>query len=158
MHNPGNGLSAYWLQGTIDERVDKYNTAIKSAFTKNRFRVKNLSIINYWGDQGPLPETLTVNLSRNTAWSLGTEVELQTSEKDDEFNDSTQSRVFKIGKRINYHRIHKEKDASTVSKGEDDRETASEKREISQNDSDKAPLGPSSEGDEIPDVRKARYS
>ena len=23
MHNPGNGLSAYWLQGTIDKRVDK---------------------------------------------------------------------------------------------------------------------------------------
>ena len=27
MYNPGNGLSAYWLQGTIKERVDKYKDA-----------------------------------------------------------------------------------------------------------------------------------
>ena len=27
MHNPGNGLSAYWLQGEIMKRVDKYNVA-----------------------------------------------------------------------------------------------------------------------------------
>ena len=50
---------------------------------KNRFKVKNLSISNHWEDQGPLPETLTVNLSKNTAWSLGTEVELCTSKEDE---------------------------------------------------------------------------
>ena len=66
-----------------------------------------------------------------------------------EFNDPTQNRIFKVGKRIKYNRIRKEKDASTVSKGEDDKETASEKREISQNGSDKAPQRPSSEGDEL---------
>ena len=55
MHNPGNGLSAYWLQGTIERRVDKYNAARDSGYTKNRFKVRNLSIINHWGDQGPLP-------------------------------------------------------------------------------------------------------
>ena len=27
MYNPGNGLSAYWLQGTISGRVDKYKVA-----------------------------------------------------------------------------------------------------------------------------------
>ena len=27
MHNPGNGLTVYWLQGTIDKRVDKYDTS-----------------------------------------------------------------------------------------------------------------------------------
>ena len=83
VYNPGNGLSAYWLQGTRSERVDKYKAAQKSSFKRNRFKVKKLSIINYWGDEGPLPETLTVNLSKNTAWSLGTEVELQTSEEDE---------------------------------------------------------------------------
>ena len=83
MHNPGNGLSAYWLQGTIEKRVDKYNVAKESGFTKNCFKVKNLAVINHWGDQGPLPETLTVNLSKNTAWSLGTEVELRTTEEDE---------------------------------------------------------------------------
>ena len=30
MHNPGNGLSAYWLQGEIEKRVDKYNVAKES--------------------------------------------------------------------------------------------------------------------------------
>ena len=30
MYNPGNGLSAYWLQGTISGRVDKYKVAQNS--------------------------------------------------------------------------------------------------------------------------------
>ena len=69
MHNPGNGLSAYWMQGEIDSRVDKYNVAKESGFTRNRFKVKKLSIINHWGDKGTIPDTLTVNLSKNTAWN-----------------------------------------------------------------------------------------
>ena len=32
MHNPGNGLSAYWLQGTIDKRKDKYENAKKCSW------------------------------------------------------------------------------------------------------------------------------
>ena len=48
MHNPGNGLSAYWVQGTLDKRIDKYETARSNKFTKNRFKVRNLSIINHW--------------------------------------------------------------------------------------------------------------
>ena len=83
MHNPGNGLSAYWIQGRIDSRVDKYAVAKDSGFTRNRFKVKNLSVINHWGDLGTIPETLTVNLSKNTAWSLGEEVELRTTEEDE---------------------------------------------------------------------------
>ena len=83
MHNPGNGHSAYWMQGTLDKRVDKYNVAKESNFTRNRFRVKNLSIINHWGEKGTIPETLTVNLSKNTAWSLGNEIELSTAEEDE---------------------------------------------------------------------------
>ena len=47
MHNPGNGLLAYWLQGEIEKRVDKYNVAKESGFTKNRFKVKNLAVINH---------------------------------------------------------------------------------------------------------------
>ena len=46
MHNPGNGLSAYWLQGTIEKRVDKYSVAKESGFTKSRFKVNNLAVIN----------------------------------------------------------------------------------------------------------------
>ena len=83
MHNPGNGLSAYWMQGEIERRVDKYTVAKESGFTRNRFKVKNLSVINHWGDLGAIPETLTVNLSKNTAWSLGKEVELRTTEENE---------------------------------------------------------------------------
>ena len=71
------------MQGTLEKRVDKYNVAKESGFTRNRFRVKNLSIINHWGEKGTIPETLTVNLSKNTAWSLGNEVELRTTEEDE---------------------------------------------------------------------------
>ena len=34
MHNPGNGLSAYWVQGTLDKRVDKYDTAKNNKFRR----------------------------------------------------------------------------------------------------------------------------
>ena len=50
MHNPGNGLSAYWMQGEIQKRIDKYTVAKDSGFTRNRFEVKKLSVINHWGD------------------------------------------------------------------------------------------------------------
>ena len=83
MHNPGNGLSAYWMQGKIERRVDKYTVAKESGFTRNRFKVKNLSVINHWGeDLGTTPETLIINLSRSTAWALGRMVELGTSEEE----------------------------------------------------------------------------
>ena len=70
------------MQGTLEKRVDKYNVAKESGFTRNRFRVKNLTIIIRWGEKGTIPETLTVNLTKNTAWALGTEVELHTTEED----------------------------------------------------------------------------
>ena len=83
MHIPENSHSTYWMHGTLEKRVDKYEDAKESGFTKNRFRVKNLTIINRWGEKGTIPETLTVNLTRNTAWALGTEVELHTTEEDE---------------------------------------------------------------------------
>ena len=82
MHNPGDG-SVYWLQGTLEKRMNKYEAARKSGWTRNRFRVGSLSIISNWGDRKPLPETVTINLTQNTAWSLGTEVELPTLKEDD---------------------------------------------------------------------------
>ena len=66
MHNPGDGLSVYRLKGTIDKRVDKYETAKKGGWKLNRVKVKSISVINHWGDLNPLPETLTVNLTKNT--------------------------------------------------------------------------------------------
>ena len=61
--------------------MDKYSVAKESKFTRNRFRVNKLSIVNYWGEKGTIPETLAVNLSKDTAWSLGCEIELSTTEK-----------------------------------------------------------------------------
>ena len=72
MHNPGDGSSVYWLQGTLDKRMNKYEVAKKSGWTKNRFRVNSISVISHWGDLKPLPETLTINLTKDTTWALGT--------------------------------------------------------------------------------------
>ena len=83
MYNPGNGQSAYWMQGTLEKRLDKYKVAKESNFTRNRFKVNKLSIVTYWGEKGEIPETVTVNLSKNTAWSLGNEIELSTTEEDE---------------------------------------------------------------------------
>ena len=85
MYNPGDGQSAYWLQGTLGPRLDKYKVAQKSQFTRNRFKATKLSVIKYWGEKGTIPETVTVNLSKNTAWSLGEEIELDTTEEDEAF-------------------------------------------------------------------------
>ena len=67
----------------MEKRLDKYNVAKESKFTRNRFKVTKLSIISYWGEKGTIPETLTVNLSKNTAWSLGSEIELGTTEENE---------------------------------------------------------------------------
>ena len=64
MHNPGDGSSVYWLQGTLEKRMNKYEVTKKSGWTKNRFRVSSISIINHWGDLKPLPETLTINRTK----------------------------------------------------------------------------------------------
>ena len=63
--------------------MDKYSVAKDSKFARNRFRVNKLSIVNYWGEKGTIPETLAVNLSKNTAWSLGNEIELSTTEENE---------------------------------------------------------------------------
>ena len=43
MYNPGDGHSAYWLEGTLEKRLDKYSVARDSKFTKNRFRAHKLT-------------------------------------------------------------------------------------------------------------------
>ena len=42
MYNPGDGQAAYWMQGTLAQRLDKYKVAKASNFTRNRFKVKQL--------------------------------------------------------------------------------------------------------------------
>ena len=36
MYNPGNGLTVYWLQGTIDKRVDKYDRSRSLKWSTNK--------------------------------------------------------------------------------------------------------------------------
>ena len=85
MYNPGDGQSAYWLQGTLGPRLDKYKVAQKSGFKRNRFTALDLTVVKCWGENGTIPETVTVNLSKTTAWSLGEEIELDTTEEDEAF-------------------------------------------------------------------------
>ena len=75
MYSPNGDPSAYWLQGTLNSRIDKLETAVKSGWRKNRFEVNKISIIKHWGDPKPLPTTITVNLTKETAWALGTRIE-----------------------------------------------------------------------------------
>ena len=82
MYNPGDG-SVYWLQETLEKRMNKYKVTKKSGWTRNHFRVCSISIVSHWGDLKPLSETITINLTKNTAWSLGTEFELPTLKEDD---------------------------------------------------------------------------
>ena len=63
MHYPEHGISAYWMKGELKKRIDRFTVAKQSGFTRNRFMVRNMSIINYWEDLCPIPETLTINLS-----------------------------------------------------------------------------------------------
>ena len=71
MHSPRDDSSVYWLQGILNKRVDKYDVAKKSKWRQNRFRVSSINVVNQWGDEKSRPETLTVNLTRDTAWALG---------------------------------------------------------------------------------------
>ena len=72
------------MQGEIERRVDKYAVAKVSGFTRSRFKVKNITVVTTWGDNlDAIPESLTVNLSKNTAWSLGKEIELRTTEENE---------------------------------------------------------------------------
>ena len=48
MYSPDNSHSSHWIQGELERRVDRYTRAKESGFTKNRFIVKNLRIINSW--------------------------------------------------------------------------------------------------------------
>ena len=82
MHKIGTE-SVYWLQGTLEKRMTDYKNVRESGWMKNRFRTGSLSIISYWGDQKPLPETLLINLTPNAAWSVGTEIDLPTLKDDD---------------------------------------------------------------------------
>ena len=82
MHYPENGTSAYWMKGELKKRIDRFTVAKKSGFRRNRFMVRNISVIDSWGDLCTIPETLTINLSKNTAWTLTEEVELLTTEED----------------------------------------------------------------------------
>ena len=80
MHDLGQG-TVYWLQGEVEERLTKFETACKYKFAKNFFRIGSLKVINYWGeDPKPLPETVRCNLTPNAAWSIGTEVLLPTDD------------------------------------------------------------------------------
>ena len=81
MWNPGNNSSICWIQGQIAKRVDPYKGVSKFKWETNRVTVRNLEIINCWGEEyiRKLPKTMTVDLSRKGILVLGTEVTLNTN-------------------------------------------------------------------------------
>ena len=64
------------MQGKLEKRIDKYGMAKESGFTRNRFTVRNLTMINSWDIVCTIPEILVINLSRDTAWYLGDDIKL----------------------------------------------------------------------------------
>ena len=84
MYSPSNDPSAYWLEGTLKNRIDEYEIARKSGWQQNHFEVNNISIIKHWGDPKPLPTTIIVNLTKETAWALGTRIETYPTKEDDQ--------------------------------------------------------------------------
>ena len=48
LYSPNGDPSAYWLQGKLNSRIDKLETAIESGWRNNRFEVNRISIITHW--------------------------------------------------------------------------------------------------------------
>ena len=86
MLNPGTETTLCWVQGEVKKRVDPYKKARKEQWNTNRVKIKNLKIVEYWGEEytKKLPKTMMVDLSRKQAWALGTEVTLDTKEEGEE--------------------------------------------------------------------------
>ena len=82
MWNPGTGTTLCWVQGEVEKRVDPYKKARKEQWNTNRVKIKNLKIVEYWGEEytKKLPKTMVVDLSKKQAWALGTEVTLEKDE------------------------------------------------------------------------------
>ena len=77
---PNGDAAAYWMQGKLKNRLDKYEVARKSNWIRNRFKVHQLEVCKCWGTRGTIPDEITVNLTRSTIWALGTEVSVSTEE------------------------------------------------------------------------------
>ena len=67
--------SVSWLQGRLNSRIDKLETAVESGWLDNRFKVDMISIITHWGNPKPPPISTTVNLTNKISWALGMKVD-----------------------------------------------------------------------------------
>ena len=79
---PDGDAAAYWMQGELKSRLDTLKKARASNFSRNRFKVEKLEVIFCWGTLGTIPETITVNLSKSTVWSLGSVVTVATAKNE----------------------------------------------------------------------------
>merc|ERR1711873_322674 len=80
--HPDGDAAAYWIQGKLKSRLDTMKKARASNFSHNRFEVEELEVISCWGTLGTIPETITVNLSKSTVWSLGSIVTIATAKNE----------------------------------------------------------------------------
>ena len=66
-----NDNSIHWLQGRLNSRIDSLETAIKSGWMNNRFKVDMISVITHWGYPKLPPISAIVNITTKTSWALG---------------------------------------------------------------------------------------
>ena len=82
---PGTEVTLCWVQGEVDKRIDPYKVSQKEKWNTNRVRIKNLKIVEYWGEEytKKLAKTMAVDLTKQQTWALGTEVTLQKDEDEE---------------------------------------------------------------------------
>ena len=85
MWNPGTETTLCWVQGEVEKRVDPYKKSQKEKWNINRVKIKNLKIVEYWGEEytKKLPKTMAVDLTKQQTWARGTEVTLQKDEDEE---------------------------------------------------------------------------
>ena len=76
--DPKTGNTLCWIQGDISEASNPSKKAKKDKVESNKVTVKNLVLVECWGEEynKKLPKTMTIELNRKQTWALGTEATL----------------------------------------------------------------------------------
>ena len=83
--DPKTGDTFCWIQGDVSEASNSNKKAKKDKVESNKVTVKNLVLVECWGEEynKKLPKTMTIELNRKQTWALGTEATLDTKEENE---------------------------------------------------------------------------
>ena len=83
--DPKTGDTFCWIQGDVSEASNSNKKAKKDKVESNKVTVKNLVLVECWGEEytKKLPKTMTIELNRQQTWALGTEATLDTEEENE---------------------------------------------------------------------------